>query len=261
MSRWRDTARQRCCLRVGHRGAAALAPQNTLLAFARALELGVDAIELDVRWTADRKLVVVHDEDLAETTNGRGLVRDHTLVEIETLDAGQGQHIPTLDEVLALVKGRALINVDLKILGYEEQVVRTLEAHGVQNDVLISSLLPENLRRVHAINPAILTALSYPEDKGGASKKPYLKDVVRVALALMRATLPWRIGRMVTAAQAGGAMLHHPLISRGVIDAVHRRSWLIGAWTVDRPEDMIRLRALGVDSITSNRPDLLMNIL
>ena len=258
MSKWREHVQERGYLRIGHRGAAGLEPQNTLRAFRRALNLGVDAVELDVQWTSDRQLVVIHDEDLAKATNGHGLVQEHTLAEVRTLDAGQGEGIPTLDVAFELLKGKTLVVVDLKLLGYEEQVVRSITDHGMQDDVLVCSVLPEKLRRVRALAPTLLTAFSYPEDTGGASTKPYLAGVVRAALAVIRATLPWRIGRMITEARADGTMLYHKVVTPAVVRAIHRHGWLIGAWTVDTPAGIARMRDMGVDSITSNRPDLLL---
>jgi glycerophosphoryl diester phosphodiesterase len=257
MNSWQERVKRHGCLRIGHRGAAALAPQNTLSSFQRALDLGVDAIEFDVRWTSDRQLVVVHSEDLAETTDGSGLVQHRTLAELRHLDAGRGQRIPTLDEALDFLKGKVLLNVDLKLVGYEEQVISTLRDHGVQDDVLVNSLTVENLLRVRALAPGIFTAISYPEDKGAASTRPYLAPAVTVALAVMRATMPWRIAGMINRAQAGGVMLYHCLMTRQVVDAVHRGGWFIGAWTIDDVPSIARMRAMGADSITSNRPDLL----
>jgi glycerophosphoryl diester phosphodiesterase len=147
--------------------------------------------------------------------------------------------------------------VDLKIAGYEEQVVGCLAEHGVLDSALVCSLIPESLRRVRSLAPEAFIAISYPEDTGGASTKPYLKHVVSAALMVMRATLPWRIGRMMRYAQADGAMLYHKLLTPALVAAVHRQGGWLGTWTVDRPEDIARAHTLGVDSITSNRPDLL----
>jgi len=254
---WQDRIKKRGYLRIGHRGAAAYEPPNTLRSFQRALDIGVDMIEFDVRWSADHQLVLIHDEELAETTNGHGPVSAYTLTELRRLDAGKGERIPTLDEALELLRGRVLMNVDLKVIGYEEQVVGTLAAHGVQDDVIISTQIPENLHRVRALAPHIQTGISYPEDKGGWSSKPYMAPIVRLVLATMRATLPWRIHDLIVASQARGTMLNHQVATRAVVDAVHRRGGLICVWTVDDPQTMARMRALGVDGIASNRPDLL----
>lgn len=257
MNAWQER-RRKGVVGVGHRGAAALAPQNTLRAFARALALGVDAVELDVRWTADRHLVVIHDEDVSRSTTGSGFVSRMTLAALRALDAGEGERVPTLDEAFVALRGRALVLVDLKVAGYEEQVVRAISDHRLDGDVCVCSLIAGSLRRVHALAPGLFTAFSYPEDTGGASKKRYLQPVVSAVLAAMRTSLPWRIGGMMNAAQASGTMLYHRLLTPAAVRAVHRAGKWLGAWTVDRPDDIARMRALGVDSITSNHPDLLV---
>src|SRR6185312_2950197 len=99
---------------VGHRGAMGYCPENTLASFQRGLELGADWIELDVHLSRDGALIVIHDETLERTTDGHGLVRDHTLAELKQLDAGDGQRIPTLSEVLAWARQRDTI-VDIEI--------------------------------------------------------------------------------------------------------------------------------------------------
>src|SRR5207302_6350972 len=99
---------------VGHRGAMGYCPENTMASFERGLELGADWIELDVHLSRDGALIVIHDETLDRTTNGHGLVRDHSLSELKALDAGDGQRIPTLDEVLDWAR-RANTVVDIEV--------------------------------------------------------------------------------------------------------------------------------------------------
>ena len=99
---------------MGHRGAPADEPENTLRSFSRALAVGVAAVELDVQLTRDGRLAVIHDETLDRTTNGKGRVKDFTLAELQRLDAGRGEPVPSLEEVFALVQGRAHLVVELK---------------------------------------------------------------------------------------------------------------------------------------------------
>ncbi len=108
-------------LRIGHRGAKAYAPENTLASFKKALEIGVDAVELDVRKTKDTQLVVIHDADVKRTTNGEGLVNDFTLKEIKSFDAGGGEKIPTFEEALDFLDKKVKVFVELKEVGVEEQ--------------------------------------------------------------------------------------------------------------------------------------------
>jgi glycerophosphoryl diester phosphodiesterase len=109
-----------------HRGASATEPENTLRAFRRALELGVDGIELDLHATADNIPVVIHDRSVSRTTNGSGNVDDLTLEELTELDAGHGERVPTLREVLDLVGGRAHLDLEIKQAGIEREVLATL---------------------------------------------------------------------------------------------------------------------------------------
>ena len=101
-------------LKIGHRGACGYEPENTLRSFKKALDLGVDTIELDVHKTKDEATVVIHDEKVDKTTNGTGFVADKSLEEIKKLDAGKGEKIPTLEEVLDLVNRKAQVNIELK---------------------------------------------------------------------------------------------------------------------------------------------------
>ena len=128
---------------IGHRGAAGLEPENTLRSFARALDIGVDAIELDV-YCVDGQLVVIHDDTLERTTNGRGEVMATSFEALRALDAGKGERIPTLDEVLALAAGKVTVNVELKGEGTAAPVAHCIAEHP-DVDVLVSSFEHDEL--------------------------------------------------------------------------------------------------------------------
>src|SRR6266511_3945699 len=110
---------------VGHRGAAGLEPENTLRAFRRGIELGVDYVECDVHLTRDGHLAVIHDETVDRTTDGHGPVAGFSLEELRRLDAGQGERIPTLEEVLATTRGHVRLLIELKGARTEEATVQT----------------------------------------------------------------------------------------------------------------------------------------
>lgn len=157
-----------------HRGASGYTPENTMAAFRKAIELGANAIELDVHMTKDRKLVVIHDEKVDRTTNGSGMVAFMTLEQIKKLDAGswfsskyKGLQIPTLREVMDLVKNTPLfLNIEIKI-GYrfypniEEKIIDLIEEYDMIDRVIISSFDHYSLVRVKEINPHIKTGLLY----------------------------------------------------------------------------------------------------
>ena len=136
---------------IGHRGAAGLEPENTLRSFARALQIGVDAIELDV-YCVDDHLVVIHDDTLERTTNGRGRVMSTSYDALRRLDAGKGEHIPTLEEVLDLVAGRVTVNVELKGKGTAAPLAAYIAAHP-KHDLLVSSFDHRELGKFRAAAP------------------------------------------------------------------------------------------------------------
>jgi len=242
-------------LRIGHSGAGAYAPPNTLKSLALALELGVDMVEFDVRTCRD-ELILLHDDDLSAFLGIRGLASQCSLEEIRALDAGDGEQIPTLTEAIDLVKGRALMNIDLKGAGYEADVLDVLREKSVMADVLISSVIPDSLREVRQLAPAVKTGISYPEDPANATKRPYLQPAVKVTLKLMRHALPYRVLGMMAYARADAAMLHRQVVSVATLNRVHQAEGHVFAWTVDNLSEMRQIRAMGVDGIASNRPDL-----
>ncbi|MEM2375782.1 MAG: glycerophosphodiester phosphodiesterase family protein, partial [Candidatus Bathyarchaeia archaeon] len=126
-------------LRVGHRGAKAYEPENTLRSFMKALELGVNAIEFDVRRTRDGELVVIHDAEVDRTTDGKGLVSELTLREIKALSTEKGERIPTLEEALDFLDRKVKILIELKEVGIEEKVLEAVKRRGLEDNVIIIS--------------------------------------------------------------------------------------------------------------------------
>ena len=148
---------------IAHRGASARYPENTLLAFKKALEAGATWLELDVHLTADGELVVIHDEYLDRTTSGRGPVAMQTLAQLRRLNAGLGEKIPLLAEVLDLAAGKATVNIELKGVGTAEPVARLLEQRQATgrtpvDEVLVSSLLPEEISAFASRQPTLRVA-------------------------------------------------------------------------------------------------------
>ena len=142
--------------RIGHRGAAGHAPENTQASFRKAIELGCDMTELDVHVCASGDVVVIHDETLDRTTNGKGNVSDHTLTELKQLDAGKGEQIPLLQEVLELLKDRIMLNIELKGLGTAEPVYKIVKKTGWSNQDLT----------VTSFNRDMLTEYKKPRPRG-----------------------------------------------------------------------------------------------
>lgn len=244
-------------LNIAHRGANELAPENTLEAFRRALEVGADGIELDVRLSADGVPVVIHDATVDATTNGSGRVDRKTLAELRQLDAGAAfestrgnasnaltERIPTLAEILDALGGRVLINIELKRMGFidgglERAVVDQVKRSGAQEHVLLSSFNPFALRQVQTSDPAVATALIYTRP-------------ARVSLCLARLIIP----RPTTALHP-----HHSLVDAEYVRCAHARGTRVHVWTVDDPARMRCLLDWGVDGIITNKPDTLAQLL
>ncbi|TRO45945.1 glycerophosphodiester phosphodiesterase, partial [Candidatus Bathyarchaeota archaeon] len=126
-------------LKIGHRGARAYEPENTLASFRRAIELGVDAVELDIRKTRDNELVVIHNADVNKTTNGNGPVNSFTLEEIQKFVTEKGEHIPTLEDVLDVVGKRVKVLVELKEPDTEKKVIELIRRKKLMDDVILIS--------------------------------------------------------------------------------------------------------------------------
>jgi glycerophosphoryl diester phosphodiesterase len=231
-----------------HRGASADAPENTLRAFGLALEQGADALELDVTLSADGVPVVIHDDTLDRTTNGRGLVRRHRLAELKALDAGYpalfgdkfaGARLPTLDEVFAAYGHQTLINVELKQdraagRALAPAVIGLITRHGLAERVLISSFQFSSLRQIRALEPALPIALLYAVAAGGARLVRWLNTDLHPEA-------------------------HHPgcyTLSPEQVPWFHAQGLRVNTWTVNAPEDLRRFALAGADGLITNRPGL-----
>lgn len=242
-------------LRIGHAGAGAYAPPNTLKSIALALELSVDMVEFDVRPCRDA-LVLYHDDHLPHPSNGRVLISQCWYEEIRRIDIGEGERIPLASEVIDLIRGKALMNVDLKDRGYEDRVIELLREKNILGDVVISTLILESLVKIKEIVPHVRTSISYPSDQFNVSKIPILKPITRHALTVKRWLLPFRLLGIMANARADATTLHFRTVSQATLNRVHAYGGKVYAWTVDNIAPMRALHAMGVDGIVSNRPDL-----
>lgn len=217
-------------LRVGHRGAAALAPENTIAALAMALELECDLVEVDVL-ELDGVLVLAHSQ------------------------AELPAQLATLDEALAfLAPGSCGIQLDLKARGAEHAVVDALQKRGLVERTVVSSFRAASLRTLHGLEPGLRLGFTYPEDRYGVSGRRALAPFVSSGLRVMRATLPRRIAWMLGAAEATAAMLHWQVVTKPGVERCHATGAAVLAWTVETPEQLRALDELGVDGVITDDP-------
>jgi len=236
-------------LNIAHRGASGHAPENTMAAFERCIELGATAIETDVQMTSDGSLVLIHDESLARTAGSPKLVKDVTLEELRRLDAGswfdpafRGERVPTLRELLELVKPYSLLlNLELKngvvpYPGLEEAVVEEIRRFGMSDRVILSSFNHYSLVKCKRLAPEVRMGILYME--GLYEPWDYASRIGAEALhAYHYAVLPEWVAQ---AAERGIA--YHP-------------------FTVNEPAEMRRLLAAGVSGIITDYPDRLAELL
>lgn len=242
-----------------HRGGAELAPENTMAAFDRAVELGV-GFELDVMLSADGVPVVFHDDALDRLTNGEGPLAAQDLQLLRGLDAGLhfdeafvGERIPTLDEVLARHGHDVVINIEIKSTkgadneALAREVVRTVHHRGLQDRVLVTSFSPFLLEAIRREDPELARGQIYSRFEGAKSLR-WIEKVLLRNLAFNRRALPDVLS------------VHESMVDARYLRKMHRRGYRVFAWTVDDPARMRELIELGVDGIITDRPDLLLEV-
>ena len=238
---------------VGHRGAAAVAPENTLAAFEAALEVGVDAIEFDVLDLPAGPLILAHSDDLHEVSHGAatGLVRTSSLAELR----GVAPDLPTLDEALDWFAAREVtLHVDLKLTTRLDELVAAIESRGLAPRTIVSSFHVPSLLEIARLAPEIAIGRTYPEDRYGVARRPALRPVLRVGTTALRRALALRVPAMLEQAGAGALMLHHAVVSPAAVAKAHSRGAVVWTWTVDDPAEGRRVAAAGVDAVISNDP-------
>ena len=231
------TARLFC---FGHRGARGHEPENTVRSVRRALELGADGIEVDVHW-ADGHLFVIHDDTLNRTTNGAGRMAEKTFAYLRSLDAGQGERIPTLPEIFDTVNRRAVINVELKGPDTAAPVMRLIQEYVRERgwrleDFLVSSFDLAQIQIAKSLQPEIRT---------GALIEKIPRGLAEFAEKLGA----WSVNpskRCVTA--------------KLVADA-HRRGLKVFVYTINRPAEIAAMSKLGVDGVFTDFPERVGNFL
>ena len=249
-------------LRIGHRGAKALAPENTLRSFQAAVDLGVDLVEFDALALVDGTLVVSHSDELAELTHGaaKGPVGTRTLDELRRL----APELPTLDEAFAFFAASAPetgLHVDLKSPASEQAVLDGLRRHELVPRTLVTCPVVAPLRVLRALEPELALGLGYPHDRIGLSHRRTLAPVAIGAVLALRAALPLRIARLLERAGASVASLHHLVVTRAAVERCHASGAAVLAWTVNDRSTLRSLVRAGVDGIVTDNPRLFADTL
>ncbi len=231
---------------IAHRGASAYEPENTLRAFDRAIEMGATMLELDVHLSQDGHPVIIHDADLSRTASGAGRVVDMTLDQIKRFDAGQGERVPTLPEVIELVRGRAELYIELKGQHTPGVVVKALQAAGFADQAIVGSFYPWLPQRVKFLAPTIRTSVLI-------GREVRQENFIEWALAVE--------ADYVHPCWEKASPTPHKLLTPELIFDVRQRGLGVVLWHEERPAELRELVKFDVDGICTNTPDVLAAIL
>lgn len=226
-------------LLIGHRGAAAAKPENTLASFRHALATGADGVELDVHVTRDGVPVVFHDDDLHRLTGESGPVAARTWRQLRRLRVMGREPIPRLTEVLRLLRRKMLVQIEIKAGTPVAPIVAALHAARTTDTVILASFVPDLVADAARLAPAI----------------------PRMLIAEWHRTRPWLVRHLNRLGAAGVSLDRRALNTAATVRHFHDRGFTVWSWTVNRPADMRRLAAYGVNGIISDDPALLVRTL
>jgi glycerophosphoryl diester phosphodiesterase len=249
-------------LRIGHRGAAALAPENTLASFRAAVAAGVDLVEFDVLRLARGELVVAHSFDLYEVSHGarHGTLSNLPLAEVRALCP----ELPTFEEALRFFVEEAPgtgAHVDLKSPRAAADVSASLDRFGLRERTLVSSFHHDALRRLGGLAPGLRRGVSFPRDRLGVHRRRGLGRLVGPGLRALGAATPRLVDLLLDRSRANALVLHHALASTRAVARAHARGVPVVAWTVDDPTDLERVVEAGVDAVVTNNPSIFVSTL
>ena len=218
---------------IGHRGAMGHEPENTLLSIKKALTLGVDWVEIDV-YTVENNLVVIHDRRLERTTNGIGYTCEQTLAYLRSLDAGKGEQIPTLAEVFDTVNRQAVINIELK---------------GLNTGLLVVELIQDYIKQGWSYGDFFVSSFNHYELK-------LVKDTCpQINIGILIYGLPLDYLEIAKKLNAIAIIPAIDFITQDLVTIAHSNNLQVFVYTVNDPDDISKMREIGVDGIFTNYPE------
>jgi glycerophosphoryl diester phosphodiesterase len=248
---------------IAHQGGDGLWPGNTMYAFEHAAALGVDVLEMDLHITKDGVLILMHDETVDRTTDGKGLIEEMTLAEIKTLDAGHGWSpddggtfpyrgrgikVPTLEEVLQAFPGyRMTIEIKKTECSMAAPLCDLIRGHGMQDKILVASFHDERMEKFRQVCPEVATSSARQE--------------TTVFVLMSKAFLGRLYSPVFSSLQVPEKSSDIAVMTARFVRAAHERNLKVEPWAINDPEQMKRYIDWGVDGIITDRPDLMLEIL
>ncbi|WP_414468624.1 glycerophosphodiester phosphodiesterase [Methanobacterium sp. ACI-7] len=212
---------------IAHRGASYFEPENTLRAYKKAIEMGADFVETDVRITKDKELVIMHDADILRTTNGKGLVKNFTLEELKKFDAGLGERIPTLEEVIKLVKNKINLIVEIKEPGTEGSIIKKIEEFDLENTIL-TSFYHKTVKNVRSSSLDINAGIIFVGE-------------------------PLNVGRLASDVNANVIFPSYKYMTQELVKNAKKYALTIYPWAIDEEEIFNKFAKMGIDGIVTNK--------
>lgn len=228
-------------LKIGHRGASAHFPENTLLAFTQAIKMGAAGVECDVHLCASGEVVVIHDRTLKRTTGATGYVARHTLKELKKLDAGAGERIPTLKELLAALTPKSTVFIEIKATAAAKPTAELITQFAKKEGVPyvrmpVISFKPQHLKLVRSVNKDICIGLTPPE-RASALSAAFIKKAVAAGM--------WSVNPGIK------------VLNKDFVDAAHDAGLKVFTWTANSAADIKKAYALSVDGVMGDWPEKL----
>jgi len=227
---------------IGHKGASSIAPENTLKAFQKAIELKADYVEFDIHITKDGKIVIIHDSDKFNATGVKGLIEDMTLDQIKSLDAGEGEKIPTIRELISIVRKKIGLQIEIKSINLLDKLIHILREENLISTSIVSSFILNELLKLKLLEPSLKVGLLLSAD-------------------LVRPKLIKR--KIEKIAKNNFYSIHPPFttINKEIVDFAHSYGLKVIVWTVNDREIMENLIELAVDGIITDDISLANEVL
>ncbi len=212
---------------IAHRGASFFEPENTLRSIKRAIEMGADFVEVDIRMSKDEELVIMHDADVNRTTNGSGLVKDQNLEELKKLDAGLGETIPTLDELIKTTKNKVGLVIEIKEPGTENRILQKISENNLEK-IILASFFHESVKNARELNPSVNAGIIF-------------------------VCQPVNVGQMASNAGANIIFPSYRYMNEKLVKQAKNNDLFIYPWAIDDPKVFKKFAEMGVDGIITNR--------
>ncbi len=239
-------------IKIGHRGASGTTPENTITAFKKAIEFGVDMVELDVHLCKTGEVIVLHDETVDRTTNGSGRVEKKSLADLKNLSIAVNETIPTLQEIFNSTRGLCRLNIEVKKTKPAQKVLELIQKNQSEKGTMISCNYITPLRTIYEAHTEIETALIF-----WSAETDFRQFLFTTLCIIFLPITHWVILYRAKKAKAQWINLMKPIVDTYLVKKLHKHGFKVAVWTVNNEKQIQKMRQRGVDAIMSNFPERL----